>query len=91
MSVYIVITDSPDDIPVDNLKQLYPSNFQIAPNVWAVKSPQLSEEVSKALFPFLPDTNRPKTRNVVVKAEAWWGYYSRTLWEWFSTAEATSG
>ncbi len=79
---YVLIADSPLDASVqERLQTVYTNHYQIADNVWVIKSNGSSEEISRTIFP-REEKATEDIRHVVFRVSAWWGFHSRKLWEW---------
>jgi len=97
MAIYVVVVDSAE-LAAPNLarlEELYPNHKKLAPNVWALKTNELTKKISEDIFLLGEDGKPlpgapPVTRHVVVRIDAYWGFHDRTLWEWLSIKEAES-
>lgn len=88
MPTYVLL--STDALPQDaaaRLSSVYPNHRQIDDKAWAIRTQDLSKQISEAVFAY--QTPKEAPRHAVFRIDAWWGVHDPALWEWLSVKEPT--
>ena len=87
MPKYLLILEDPSALDKDKLTACYKVVYSINPHTWAIHTSDSTRQISEALFSPPSETYLPPSHSVY-RIDAWWGYETRTLWEWMDRKEA---
>ena len=85
MPKYVLILEDKASLDEQGLSSHYRVFHQIDSYAWAIQTNDSSQQISETLFPRDENGNAP--RHIVLRVDAWWGFYNRALWEWFDRKE----
>ena len=87
MSVFAVVLDAPNSKAVERIQQKYPDHYQLNDTLFLVNSDAITEKIAHAVGISDAEDKRIQSGVVFRLNHSYFGYTSRSLWEWLDNAE----